>query len=74
VTCSDQQKKILCLLSEGKRHKEIADSLKLSPRTVDTYIARLRYKFGAKSTVELIVLWVSVKSRPLDPVRKRTGR
>jgi DNA-binding CsgD family transcriptional regulator len=50
-----QQAKCLLLLIKGKSAKEIAIKMKLSHRTVEHYIERIRRQLGCSSTRELIV-------------------
>ena len=42
------------LLLTGMTQKEIALRLKLSPRTVESYINTLRHKFNCRNRTELI--------------------
>lgn len=61
---SSRQRAILSLLAEGLAGKEIGAALKISPRTVETYLERLRVKWNAKTTNQLIAM-------SLDAVRDR---
>lgn len=54
VALSERETAVLGLLVEGLRNKEIADRLNLSPKTVDTYRARMLSKLGYSSTAELV--------------------
>jgi len=51
---SDREFQILCLLGSGKKIKEIAGELSLSPPTVSTYRARILEKMEMKTTAELM--------------------
>jgi len=51
---SDREYEVLCLLSTGKATKGIAAQLKVSPKTVSTYRARLLEKLELKTTADLI--------------------
>jgi DNA-binding NarL/FixJ family response regulator len=51
---SDREYEVLCLMSAGKATKEIAAQLKVSPKTVSTYRARLLEKLELKTTADLI--------------------
>lgn len=42
------------LLVRGKSCKEIAESLSLSPRTVEAYLVNIRIKMSCKNKAELI--------------------
>jgi DNA-binding NarL/FixJ family response regulator len=61
VTLTSKQTRILELLCEGKVHKEIADVMTLSTRTVQHYVERLKIKFGARNTTQLVVFFVRQK-------------
>src|SRR5262245_22415674 len=50
---SDREFQILGLIASGKRIKEIASDLSISPTTVATYRARILEKMQLKSNVEL---------------------
>ncbi|HKI46201.1 MAG TPA: response regulator transcription factor [Balneolales bacterium] len=50
---SDREFQVMCLLAEGKKVKEIAEGLSLSPRTIHTYRARIFKKLNVDSNVEL---------------------
>jgi DNA-binding NarL/FixJ family response regulator len=50
---TSREHEILQLLSEGKRHREIADLLRISVKTVDTHRLQIMRKLGFKSAVEL---------------------
>lgn len=52
---TDRDMEILQLLANGYSTFEIADSIHLSPKTVDTYRSRLIAKTGTKNTVDLII-------------------
>ncbi|HKP36496.1 MAG TPA: response regulator transcription factor [Pyrinomonadaceae bacterium] len=51
---SDREFQILCLLGQGKRTKEIATTLMLSPPTVGTYRARILEKLRLRTTADLV--------------------
>ena len=51
---SARQAEIAALVASGKSNREIAESLFLSPRTVETHIAAIFTKFGVRSRVELV--------------------
>ena len=50
---SDREYQILCLIASGKRMKEIASQLSLSPTTISTYRSRILEKMGMTSNAEL---------------------
>jgi DNA-binding CsgD family transcriptional regulator len=54
VHLSSQQSKCLLLLAKGKSAKEIAIEMKLSHRTVEHYLERIRKQLGCSSTREVI--------------------
>lgn len=54
VDLSPREAEVLFFLIRGKRVKDIAALLDLSPRTVEQHVATLRQKFSASSQCELI--------------------
>jgi DNA-binding NarL/FixJ family response regulator len=50
---SEREKEVLTLIAEGKKTKEIASALKLSPKTVEIHRRRIKVKLGVSSTAEL---------------------
>jgi DNA-binding CsgD family transcriptional regulator len=54
ATLSHREQEVLRLLAEGKSTKEIASTLLISVRTVETYRSRLMLKLQANSMVELV--------------------
>lgn len=53
VVLPRRQQQTLALLLEGKREKEVADELGLSPSTVHEYVRALYRHFGVSSRAEL---------------------
>jgi len=51
---SDREYQVLCLLGAGKSVQAAAEQMRLSPKTVSTYRARVLEKIGLASTAELI--------------------
>jgi DNA-binding CsgD family transcriptional regulator len=51
---TDRQKNILKLLCRGRKNGEIADQLKISPRTVEYHRRQMMKKFSARSLAELV--------------------
>ena len=49
-----RQRQVLRLIAEGKRMKEIAAILRLSPRTVESHKYEMMQALGVRSTAELI--------------------
>ncbi|HEY4143538.1 helix-turn-helix transcriptional regulator [Pinirhizobacter sp.] len=54
VDLSPREAEVLFFLIRGKRVKDIAVLLDLSPRTIEQHVATLRHKFSATSQYELI--------------------
>jgi DNA-binding NarL/FixJ family response regulator len=61
---SEKEITVLRLICEEKSTREIAEALKLSPRTIEAIRDRLKTKTGAKSTTGLIMY--AVKNNLLD--------
>jgi len=51
---SDREKELLKLISNGYRNKEIADQLKISTKSAETYRSRLMKKLHCSSTAALV--------------------
>jgi DNA-binding NarL/FixJ family response regulator len=51
---SDREYEVMSLLVKGKKTREIADELFLSPNTVNTYRSRILEKMNKKNVAELI--------------------
>lgn len=51
---SPRKHRILSLLMQGQTCKEIAKSLAISPRTVESHLEQLRERFEARTTVEVV--------------------
>ena len=54
VTLTPRQREVLQLIAEGRRMKEIAATLQLSPRTVETHKYEMMRALGVQSTAELV--------------------
>ena len=65
---SDREYEVLCLLGSGRTVKEISADLRLSPKTVSTYRARLLEKMHATSNADLVRYAAQHGS---DPLRHR---
>jgi DNA-binding NarL/FixJ family response regulator len=53
-TLSRREREILSFVAEGKSSREIAESLTISSKTVDTYRSRLMRKINAKNVAGVI--------------------
>ena len=53
-TLSDREYEVLCLLGAGRTVGEIAEQLKLSPKTISTFRARILQKMRLRTSAELI--------------------
>jgi DNA-binding NarL/FixJ family response regulator len=51
---SKREREVLLLVVQGRANAEIAQNLSLSPKTVETYRARILQKLGVSDTVELV--------------------
>jgi DNA-binding NarL/FixJ family response regulator len=54
VALTRREKQVLTLIAQGKPRREIAEGLKVSPRTIDAYRARLLQKLNLDSSVQLV--------------------
>ena len=57
MTLSPKEVKVLTLVAKGYTDKEIGVMLKLSERTVQTYLGRIMQKLSAKNRVNAAVLF-----------------
>lgn len=54
-TLSDRELQVLCLLARGNKMKEIASTLRLSVKTVETYRSRILTKLHCRSNTDIIL-------------------
>jgi DNA-binding NarL/FixJ family response regulator len=54
VTLTPRQRQVLRLIAEGRRMKEIAAILQLSPRTIESHKYEMMRSLGVDSTAELV--------------------
>jgi DNA-binding NarL/FixJ family response regulator len=54
TSLTSRQREVLRLIAEGRRMKEIATILKLSPRTIETHKYEMMRALGVQSTAELV--------------------
>lgn len=59
-----REREVLDLVSRGFATREIADTLALSPRTVDTHRAHLAEKLGTSSVAEMVRLLLDEAAAP----------
>lgn len=57
VKLTPRESEILSLIAQGRTARQIAESITLSRRTVESYISNLRQKAGVTSKSELIALY-----------------
>lgn len=53
-TLRPRDREVAILVCEGRTAKEIARLLNLSPRTVETYLARIKHKLAVRNVAELV--------------------
>lgn len=58
MNLSPRQEQILSLIVEGLVDKEIARSLGVSPRTVDSHLQRLFERYRVHSRASLVAKWL----------------
>ena len=51
---SERETQLLRLIAEGRRNKDMAVQLELSPKSIETYRARLMKKLGYSSTADVV--------------------
>jgi two-component system, NarL family, response regulator NreC len=52
---TEREKEVLQLLAEGKKNKDVADLLNLSPQTIESHRANLMQKLGLHNTADIIL-------------------
>jgi DNA-binding CsgD family transcriptional regulator len=67
---SKREEECLSLLSGGKRTKQIASLLDISPRTVECYVENLKKKTKSNTTSQLLLLYE--KNKSFDPLSMGT--
>lgn len=67
-TLSNREHQVYCMLGEGKRIKEIAKELSLSPKTVSTHKYRIFNKLNAKNISQVIMCYLN--DRQVQPVNR----
>jgi DNA-binding NarL/FixJ family response regulator len=55
-----REQEVLALIAQGKRNKEIAEILCLSPNTVKTYVTRILQVLDKRTRAELASFWTQV--------------
>jgi DNA-binding NarL/FixJ family response regulator len=64
---SPREREVLTRLARGEAHREIAEALSVSTKTVETYRARIGEKLGVKGRAELVR--VALEAGLLTPIR-----
>ena len=65
---SPRERQTLLLLLRGGSEKEIAQTLKLSPKTLHQYVSSLYRKFNVRSRPELMALWLEPPLALIKPM------
>jgi len=71
---SRREREVLRLLAQGHSNQQIADQIRVSVKTVETYRTRLRKKLGLKGRAELYRFAVESGILDTDPVDPPEGR
>ena len=50
---SNREYEVMCMISSGKKNKEIAEEILISPKTVSSYKKRILDKMGMKTNAQL---------------------
>lgn len=57
-----RERDVLALLAEGLQHREIAERLSISPRTVEVYKARIMDKLGCRTLADVVRIGTEARS------------
>ena len=71
---SRREREVLRLLAQGHSNQQIADQMRVSVKTVETYRTRLREKLGLKDRAELYRFAVETGILDTDPVESPKGQ
>ena len=69
---SDAERPVLEGIAAGRSAKEVGDQLRLSPRTIEGHLSRMRTRYGSTTTAQLVALAVRerwVEDGPTGPQR-----
>lgn len=61
-----RERAVLALLAQGLQHREIAERLSISPRTVEVYKARMMEKLQCRTLAEVVRAGASVLATPVS--------
>jgi RNA polymerase sigma factor (sigma-70 family) len=61
---TSRERAVLDLLADGLQHRDIAERLAISPRTVEVYKARMMAKLQCRTLAEIIQIGVQARSEP----------
>jgi FixJ family two-component response regulator len=61
-----RERDVLELLAEGLQHREIAERLAISPRTVEVYKARMMEKLQCRTLAEVVRVGMEAKAAHVD--------
>jgi len=63
---TSRERDVLQLLADGLQHREIAERLAISPRTVEVYKARMMEKLDCRTLAEVVRIGAELRSQPHD--------
>ncbi len=58
MVLSKREKEVIELLMLGYASKEISGFMKISPRTVETYVERLMFKLRARNRLAMVAIYI----------------
>jgi RNA polymerase sigma factor (sigma-70 family) len=65
-----REREVLDLLAQGLQHREIAERLAISPRTVEVYKARMMDKLGCRTLADVVRIGTEARSERPAPCRR----
>jgi RNA polymerase sigma factor (sigma-70 family) len=64
---TQRERQVMELLADGKQHREIAELLGISPRTVEVYRARMMEKLQARTLADVIRFAIDLRAQRQAP-------
>jgi len=70
IRLSGRETEILGLIAQGRKSKEVAESLFISKRTVEYHLANVYFKLGAANRIQAILAASRMGLIPINPLQE----